>query len=238
MLFFKKRKLLKPLPPALHHVAFIMDGNGRWAKRRGLPREAGHPVGAKAFKNLLLYCRERGLEVATFYAFSTENWRRPKSEVDAIMKLFRAYLTDAMEELKDSPVRVVFLGDRSVLDLDMQTEMERLEKASANYRQRLQIAINYGGRDEIVHAVNQAISDGISPVTQDAIAARLYTGDCPPPDLIVRTGGEQRMSNFLMWQSAYSEFYFTNTLWPDFGPAEFEEAVADFEKRQRRYGGI
>lgn len=238
MLFFKKRKSLKPLPPSLHHVAFIMDGNGRWAKRRGLPREAGHPVGAKAFKKLLFYCRDRGLDVATFYAFSTENWRRPKSEVDAIMKLFRAYLADAIDELKDSPVRVVFLGDRSVFDLDMQMEMDRLEKASANYRQRLQIAINYGGRDEIVHAVNKAISDGISPVTQDAIAARLYTGDSPPPDLIVRTGGEQRISNFLMWQSAYSEFYFTNTLWPDFGPAEFEEAVADFERRQRRYGGV
>ena len=222
----------------LQHIAFIMDGNGRWAKKRGMPREFGHTVGAKTFEKVVRYCGDIGIRVVTVYAFSTENWRRPQNEVQAIMGIFREYLDRAQIKAEEYNIHTVFLGDKSIFPEEVRVRMERLEQETAHYPLTLNIAINYGGRDEIVHAVNRLIAEGKESVTEEDISARMYTAGCPDPDLVVRTGKELRTSNFLMWQSAYSELYFSDKMWPDFSTEDVDQAVIDFSKRKRRFGGL
>ena len=221
----------------LQHIAFILDGNGRWARRRGMPREFGHVEGAKAFKRIVRYCGDIGIKVVTVYAFSTENWSRPKNEVDRIISLLDEYIAGAERELDENKIRYTFLGDKSVFPPDMAGRMTGLEKASSHYELRLNIALNYGSRAEIVKAASELAASG-EPITEDTLSAHLYTADCPDPDLIVRTANERRLSNFLLWQAAYSELYFTETLWPDMQPEDVDAAVADFYARERRYGGV
>ena len=217
-----------------------MDGNGRWAKKRGLPRTAGHVAGAKTFKNIARYCNKIGLEYLTVYAFSTENWKRPQDEVNSIMNLLRDYLKDA-ENFKDENIRVRFIGDRAPLDDDIKALMEKNENDSKNATGlTLYIAINYGGRDEIVKAVQKIVNSGVKAdeVNEKLISENLYTHDCPDPDFIIRPSGEYRLSNYLIWQSAYSEFWYSDVLWPDFNEKDLEKAIDDFLKRNRRFGGI
>lgn len=241
-MFGRKNRKATGLPEVntdgLDHIAFIMDGNGRWAKKRGMPREYGHKVGAKVFRDLVEYCGDIGIQCVTVYAFSTENWRRPENEVKAIMVLFREYLDDAIRTMMERDIHIVFLGNKDIFPEDIRQTMLDIERDSARNSKRLNIAMNYGGRDEIVHAVNTLINEGHTEVSEELISSRLYTLDAPDPDLIVRTGGEQRLSNFLMWQSAYSEFYFTDVLWPDLTTADVDDAVREFQRRNRRYGGV
>ncbi|MCQ2432271.1 MAG: polyprenyl diphosphate synthase [Clostridia bacterium] len=222
----------------LQHIAFIMDGNGRWAKKRGMPREYGHSVGVKTFEKVIRYCGDIGIKVVTVYAFSTENWKRPEVEVKAIMKLFSDYLDIARKKAEENNLHVCFLGDQGIFPENVRNRMQALEQETRKYPLTLNIAVNYGGRDEIVHAVNTLIAEGKTTITEDDISTHLYTSHCPPPDLIVRTGAEQRLSNFLLWQAAYAEFYFCETLWPDMGDAEVRAACADFYGRKRRFGGV
>ena len=222
------------------HIAIIMDGNGRWAKKKGLPRTAGHIAGAKTFKNIARYCNKIGLKYLTVYAFSTENWKRPADEVDGIMNLLRDYLKDA-ENFKDENIRVRFIGDRTPLADDIKELMAKNENDSKNATGlTLYIAINYGGRDEIVKAVQKIVDSGIKAdaINEQLISNMLYTCDCPDPDFIIRPSGEYRISNYLIWQSAYSEFWYSDILWPDFTEKHLEKAIADFNKRNRRFGGI
>ena len=222
------------------HIAIIMDGNGRWAKKRGLPRSAGHVAGAKTFKNIARYCNKIGLKYLTVYAFSTENWKRPADEVNGIMNLLRDYLRDA-ENFKDENIRVRFIGDRAPLADDIKALMEKNENDSKNATGlTLYIAINYGGRDEIVKAVQKIVASGVSAseVNEQLISNSLYTHDCPDPDFIIRPSGEYRLSNYLIWQSAYSEFWYSDVLWPDFTDKDLEKAIDDFSNRNRRFGGI
>ncbi len=233
------------LPEQLpQHVGFIMDGNGRWATKRGMPRKFGHREGAKNFKDLSLYCRDIGLRNASFYVFSTENWKRPQDEVDAIMDLFWDYLCEADQYL-ERRVRMVFVGDRSRLQDRLQKRMEELEHDSRDFeKMNLILAINYGGRDEIKHATQeiakQVQAGTLSPddITEQTIADHLYTAGLPDVDLLIRPSGELRLSNYLIWQCAYAEYYFTNILWPDFNRNELNRALADFAQRGRRFGGI
>ncbi|MBE6543973.1 MAG: di-trans,poly-cis-decaprenylcistransferase [Ruminococcaceae bacterium] len=222
----------------LQHIAFIMDGNGRWAKKRGMPREYGHKVGAKVFKEVIKYCGDIGIKYVTVYAFSTENWKRSEKEVSSIMKLLGEYIKEAEGSADGGELRVKFLGDLSKLPKELEREALRLEKMTENCPQTVNIALNYGGRAEIVEAVNRLISQGETSITEKTLSASLYTAGMPDPDLIVRTGGEFRLSNFLMWQSAYSELYFTNTLWPDMKSEDVDAAVSEFYRRTRRYGGV
>ena len=222
----------------LSHIAFIMDGNGRWAKSRGLPREAGHTEGAKVFRNVIEYCFKGGIETVTVYAFSTENWSRPKHEVDAIMTLLDNYLKRGIRELTHNDVRVTFLGDKAPLSESLRSQMEQLERDSAGNKYRLNVAVNYGGRAEIINAVNRLAARGLTHFTEADVEAELYTSGQVDPDLIVRTAGEVRLSNFLTWQSVYSEFYFTSTLWPDLGERDIDMAVDAYYSRTRRYGGV
>ncbi len=222
------------------HIAIIMDGNGRWAKNRGLPRTAGHIAGAKTFKNIARYCNKIGLKYLTVYAFSTENWKRPEDEVNGIMNLLRDYLKDA-ENFKDENIRVRFIGDRTPLADDIKALMAKNEEDSKNATGlTLYIAINYGGRDEIVKAVQKIVESGVKAeeVNEELISNSLYTYDCPDPDFIIRPSGEYRLSNYLIWQSAYSEFWYSDILWPDFKEKDLEKAIDDFLKRNRRFGGI
>ena len=220
------------------HVAFIMDGNGRWAKKRGMPREYGHRFGVKAFRAVLEHCGVLGLEAVTFYAFSTENWKRPKREVEAILGLMDNYLSECEKKLDEHRFRIVFLGDKSAFDEKRRTRMEALERNTAHHARILNIALNYGGRDEIVNACNRLLAAGKAHVSAEDVADALYTSASPELDLIVRTGGDLRISNFLLWQAAYAELYFTDVLWPDFGPAEVDAALAEFSTRKRRFGGV
>jgi len=222
----------------LAHIAFIMDGNGRWAQNRSLPREAGHSAGAKNFKTVGRYCKSIGIRYVTVYAFSTENWKRPKREVDAIMNLLDSYIIEAREDTDDADIEYRFIGDRSRLDDVIVSKLEELENFTEGREFRLNIALNYGGRAEIVNAVNRAVSEGKTEITEEDIGRFLYTEGCPEPDLIVRTGGEYRISNFLMWQSAYSELYFSEKLWPAYSKEDVDEAVIAFSKRKRRFGGL
>ncbi|MBE6691178.1 MAG: di-trans,poly-cis-decaprenylcistransferase [Ruminococcaceae bacterium] len=222
----------------IRHIAFIMDGNGRWAKKRGLPREQGHQFGVKAFRRVLEHCRERGIPVVTVYAFSTENWKRPEKEVRSIIRLMDRYLSDFEKNMESYALRLRFMGDKTPFDEKMRQKMEKLEKDSVHYKRILNIGFNYGGRDEIVHACNALIAQGAVQVTEQELSDALYTAGCPDPDLIIRTGGDLRISNFLLWQAAYAELYFTDVLWPDFGPAELDAALEEFYTRQRRYGGV
>lgn len=226
------------------HIAVIMDGNGRWAKKRHLPRTAGHSMGAKTFKSICLYANEIGIEYMTFYAFSTENWRRPKEEVDALMKLFAEYLSDSIN-FKDKNIRLKFIGDRTVLSDELQQLMKNAEKNSKDCTGlTVNLAINYGGRDEIVHAVKKIaadVKDGkLAPedITVDTVEQNLYTAGDPPVDLLIRPGGEYRISNFLIWQITYSEYWFSNVLWPDFKPKHLNEAIESFAGRNRRFGSV
>ena len=226
------------------HIAVIMDGNGRWAKKRHLPRTAGHSVGAKTFKSICLYANEIGIEYMTFYAFSTENWRRPKEEVDALMKLFAEHLSDSIN-FKDKNIRLKFIGDRTVLSDELQQLMKNAEENSKDCTGlTVNLAINYGGRDEIVHAVKKIaadVKDGkLAPedITVDTVEQNLYTAGDPPVDLLIRPGGEYRISNFLIWQITYSEYWFSNVLWPDFKPKHLNEAIESFSGRNRRFGSV
>ncbi|MGN1135817.1 MAG: isoprenyl transferase [Oscillospiraceae bacterium] len=226
------------------HIGFIMDGNGRWAQKRGLPRTAGHTEGAQTFRKIARYCKDIGIKYITFYAFSTENWKRPKQEVDMIMKLFMQYLDEAEDFAKDK-TRLIFLGDKSRLEPKMREKMVRLEKASENFDEMtLAVAINYGGRDDIVHSVRsiaEMLQNGdikVSDIDESLITSLLYTGTMPDVDLVIRPSGEQRISNFLIWQSAYAELYFTDVLWPDFTPKELDKALEDYASRGRRFGGV
>ena len=222
----------------LRHIAFIMDGNGRWAKKRGMPRTYGHAAGAKVFKKIIEYCGSVGIGAVTVYAFSTENWRRPKEEVDTILSLFADYIGEAERNWRDKDIQIHFLGSKEVFPPELKARMERLEEATKERRRTLNIAVNYGGRDDIVHAVNALIAEGKRTITEEDITSRLYTKDSPAPDLIVRTGAEKRLSNFLLWEAAYAELYFTEVLWPDFDEKQVDLCVEEFYGRRRRYGAI
>ena len=222
----------------LAHVAFIMDGNGRWAKKRGLPREAGHVRGAENFRRVINFCHDIGIRTVTFYAFSTENWSRPQKEVDGIMGILEEFLDEELVKMQERNVRVVFLGDKTPLRPSLREKAERIEALTKDMYYRLNIALNYGGRDEIVRACNTCLASGKSEITEEDFRAALYTAASPDPDLIVRTGGDYRISNFLLWQSAYAEYYFTKTLWPDLTEEEILAALADFCGRHRRFGGL
>ena len=236
MLFKKRNKLPENLPD---HIAIIMDGNGRWAKKRGLPRTAGHSAGAKTFQNIARYCNKIGIKYLTVYAFSTENWKRPKDEVDAIMKLLHDYLVDSVN-FKDENIRVRFLGDLSRLSDELNGLIADAENNSKNATGlNLNVALNYGGRDEIVNAVRKLAAKGadLTALTEQELSDNLYTSGMPDPDLIIRPSGEYRLSNYLIWQSSYAEYRFTDTLWPDFSEKDINEAVISFASRDRRYGG-
>ena len=222
----------------LQHIAFIMDGNGRWAQHRGMPREYGHTHGAATFKKIGRYCESIGIRYMTVYAFSTENWKRPQKEVDAIMKLFDQYIEECFSEMMDDDVHFRFIGNLSIFPKELREKMERIDRETAHKSFLLNIAVNYGGREEIAHACNALIAQGKTQVTEADIGANLYTDGCPDPDLIVRTGGDLRTSNFLLWQSAYAEYYFTDVLWPDYSSDDVDEAVCAFYSRKRRYGGV
>ena len=224
----------------LQSIGIIMDGNGRWAKKRLLPRSAGHAAGAKIIQPILEDLREMGVHHVTLYAFSTENWKRPKEEVDGLMELIYKYLDEVVVEKinTDKDFSMRFLGDKSVLSEKLRNKCIEIEEMAKNRPFVCNLALNYGGRDEIVHAVNEAIKEGCSPITESDISRHLYTADSPDPDLIIRTGGDLRVSNFLIWQGAYSELYVTDTLWPDFNRREIVKAVEEFYKRKRRFGGL
>ena len=227
------------------HVAIIMDGNGRWAKKRGLPRTAGHAQGARVVEQILEDADHMGIRYLTVYAFSTENWSRPDSEVKALMNLLRTYMKTSLAKCDRNNVRIRVIGDKSRLDSDLQASIANLEKETAsNTGIGFQIAINYGSRDEIVRAVRKAAQKvkehELDPedITEDMISDELDTVGIPEPDLLIRTGGEERISNFLLWQTAYSELYFCDAAWPDFNKAELEKAIEAFNNRERRYGGL
>ena len=220
------------------HVAVIMDGNGRWAKKRKLPRLFGHREGTKSVREIVEIAGEIGVQVLTLYAFSTENWARPASEVAGLMRLLKQTLRSEEPRLNRNRVRLETIGDLSRLPGDVQDQIQKTKKVlSANTGLRLVLALNYGGRPDIVQAVNALIAGGHTPVTEDTLAAHLQTAGLPDPDLLIRTSGEHRASNFLLWQIAYAEFYFTPTLWPDFRKPHFVQAVLDYQSRSRRFGG-
>ena len=235
--FIKKKQVERVLP---EHIAIIMDGNGRWAKKRSLPRTAGHVAGAKTFKTIARYCNKIGLKYLTVYAFSTENWKRPADEVKNIMNLLRDYLIDA-ENFKDENIKVKFIGNLEPLADDIKELIKKDEDGSKDATGlNLNIAINYGGRDEITNAVKKLINNGVSAddITEQMISDNLYTAGIPDPDFIIRPSGEYRLSNYLIWQSAYAEYWFSDVLWPDFKPKHLEKAIDDFNHRNRRFGGV
>jgi len=230
------------------HIAIIMDGNGRWAKNRGLRRTEGHKVGAKVFEEICEYCAEIGVKYVTFYAFSTENWKRSKVEVTAIMNLFRGYLDRMQErvlENEEAGYRIRFLGAREGMPKDIVSRMDEVEKRSADKtRININIAVNYGSRDEIVHGVKdivRAVQKGkisVDDIDEELISSHLYTAGQPDPDLIIRPSGEYRLSNYLMWQAAYSEIFIDDVLWPDYTSADLDRAIEEYSKRNRRFGGV
>lgn len=227
------------------HVAIILDGNGRWARKRMLPRNAGHAAGSKNVEKICEAAWNMGIEYVTMYAFSTENWSRPQDEVDALMKLLHSYLKDCIKTSKKNNMQVKVIGDITRLEPELQEKISELERVSAqNTGLHFQVALNYGSRDEITRAVRQMVKDAgegeLRPedVSEDRIAGYLDTRGIPDPDLMIRTSGEQRLSNYLLWQLAYAEFYFTDTLWPDFDKKELQKAVEFYQRRDRRFGGI
>ena len=230
--------------PVPRHIAIIMDGNGRWAKQRGLPRTAGHKAGAESFRRIANYCRDIGVEYLTVYAFSTENWKRSEEEVSGIMKLLGAYLKEALQDMEKNRVRFRFFGDLSRLSPQLQKLCNEAQTRSGQYDVQVNFCLNYGGRDELVRAAKSFavdVADGKckpEELTEDLLASYLYSADVPDPELIIRPSGEMRTSNFLLWQSAYSEYVFLNVLWPDFGPADLDEAIAQYHRRNRRFGGV
>lgn len=231
----KSDSLPKKLP---NHVAFIMDGNGRWASKRLLPRKAGHREGVNVMRKIVRECVSIGIPCITVYAFSTENRDRPQEEVDALLSLMEEHISGFLDELLEMGVRVTVMGDLSYFSESMRSILENAMEKSASYtRSTLNLALNYGARDEIVRAVNLAIEKG-SKISKEEFARLLYTSTVPDPDLIVRTGGEARLSNFMLWQCAYSEFAFTKTLWPDFNKKELYSILNDFATRERRFGKV
>lgn len=222
----------------LNHVGIVMDGNGRWAKSKGLPRIMGHREGVKAVERTLIAAKELGIPCVSLYAFSTENWKRPKTEVLGLMGLLKYYLRIKVEELNKENARIRFVGNISGLSDDIQAILrDAEEKTKNNDALQLIICFNYGGRQEILDAVNKMIIEGVpAPVTEEILRQHLYLPDVPDPDLLIRTSGELRMSNFWLWQGSYSEYYFTEKYWPDFGKPDLEMAVADYYRRERRYG--
>ena len=232
---------IKLAPP--QHIAIIMDGNGRWAKQRGLPRTAGHAAGAESFRKIANYCRTLGVRYLTVYAFSTENWKRSADEVAGIMKLLRRYLEEALQDMEKNKVCFRFFGDLTKLSPDLQKLCHDAEKRSEDYEVQVNFCLNYGGRDEIVQAARRFAQDVAAgnhkaeDLTEDLLSHYLYSADVPDPELIIRPSGEKRTSNFLLWQSAYSEYVFMNVLWPDFGPDDLDLAIEEYHRRNRRFGG-
>lgn len=232
----KKTRQFKKLP---QHIAIIMDGNGRWAKKRGLPRSAGHSAGAATFKKIARYCNKIGIKYLTAYAFSTENWKRPESEVKGIMNLLRDYLKDSTN-FKEENIRLHFIGDLTKLPDDINELIKKAEYDSKDATGLwVNLAVNYGGRDEIVNTVKKILKNKDiteQDITEEFISNNLYTAGMPDPDLIIRPSGEYRLSNYLIWQSAYAEYWFTDVLWPDFSSKDIDKAVEDFANRNRRFG--
>ena len=246
-LFERKKKAAADRPAPPRHIAVIMDGNGRWAKKRGLPRKAGHKVGAETFRTVATYCKDIGVQYFTVYAFSTENWKRPEEEVSALMDLFRRYLKEAAETMFQRGVAVRVLGDLSPLPEDILRQIEETDRIADTLgpdAATASLCINYGGRDEIKNAVRRIAEEvkagTLEPgdITEETIGARLYTAHMPDPDLIIRPSGEIRTSNFLLWQSAYAEYYFTDVVWPDFKPSDMDAAIEAYHRRNRRFGGV
>ena len=234
---------MKELAPP-RHIAIIMDGNGRWAKKRGLPRTAGHAAGAEAFRRTANYCRTLGVEYLTVYAFSTENWRRSEEEINGIMRLLGNYLREALQDMEKNHVRFKFFGDLTRLSPELQKLCRDAEEKSENYDVQVNFCLNYGGRDELVKASQAFAADvaaGIhkpEDLTEELLSTYLYSAGVPDPELIIRPSGELRTSNFLLWQSAYSEFVFMNVLWPDFSPKDLDQAIEEYHRRNRRFGGV
>ena len=230
----------KPVPK---HIAIIMDGNGRWAKQRGLPRTAGHAAGGEAFRRIANYCRTLGVRYLTVYAFSTENWKRSEEEVAGIMRLLGKYLQEALRDMEKNRVRFRFFGDLSKLSPQLQKLCYDAESRSADYDVQVNFCLNYGGRDEIVRGAKcfaWDVAEGRrkpEELTEEVLSGYLYSADVPDPELIIRPSGEMRISNFLLWQSAYSEFVFMNVLWPDFSPQDLDAAIEEYHRRNRRFGG-
>ena len=227
------------------HTAIIMDGNGRWAEKRGLPRTAGHKAGAETLKKIIAYAQKKGIEVITLYAFSSENWKRPPEEVQTLMNLFRTYLKNDVNELMKKGIRISFIGEREKFDADLQEHMNRLERQTADFQGfHVVLALSYGARNDIINAARQiaakAARGQIKPqeIDESFFSAHLSTADLPAPDFIIRTGGEERLSNFLLWEAAYAELYFTPVFWPDFNEEELDKALEAYAKRERRFGGL
>ncbi len=222
----------------LRHIAIIMDGNGRWAKKRGLPREIGHKYGAETFRKIVEYCGKIGLRALTVYAFSTENWKRPEKEVKSILSLLRQYVSECEKNIDKYQAYFHFIGDLSVFDTELRERIEKIEERTKDRPLVLNIAFNYGGRSELTRAFSRLLESGKREITEEDISRELYTAVCGDPDLIIRTGGDMRISNFLLWQAAYAELYFTDVLWPDFNEAELDKAIENFYSRKRRFGGV
>ncbi len=242
---FKKKKLKIDPDRLPSHVGIIMDGNGRWAQKRGLPRYAGHIAGAQVFKTIAYYARDIGLKNLTVYAFSTENWSRPEEEVSRIMRVLEEFIDDALNTFEKERVRIRFIGDLSVFTGVLREKMDRIVDATKDFPGlTLNIAMNYGGQHEIVHAARKAaqlICGGkMDPkdLTPESFGKLLYFDDCYDVDLVIRPSGEKRLSNFLLWQSAYAEFWYSDILWPDFKPEHLDQAIIDYQKRNRRFGGV
>lgn len=221
------------------HIAIIMDGNGRWAKKRGLPRSAGHAAGAENFRRAARYCRSIGVEYLTVYAFSTENWKRPQDEVRGIMLLLKKYLDEAVRDLEKENTRLCFFGDLEPLSPELRAMCKDCEEKSKNYTGgQVNICLNYGGRDEIIRAAKRWAEDGCPELTEQSFSGYLWSAGIPDPDLLIRPGGETRISNYLLWQLAYAEMYFSDVLWPDFNEREIDKAIDAFRSRDRRFGGV
>ncbi len=234
---------IRSIPPERipRHIAIIMDGNGRWAKKRGMPRLFGHRAGVENLRAVIKACVEFGVKYLTIYAFSTENWGRPQDEVLGLEKLFHEAFTNEFLELHKEGVRIIHLGQREGIPKDLLDEIDvAVERSKNNERLILSVALNYGSRNEIMHAVRRMIADGVKPedVTESSISQYLFTAGTPDPDLVIRTSGEQRLSNFLLYQTAYSEWEFPETLWPDFGKKQLLEAIYEYSKRDRRFGKV
>ena len=248
MAFFKSkedRQVQVDFDHLPRHIAIIMDGNGRWAKKRGLPRTAGHAAGAETFRTIAYRCRDLGIPYLTVYAFSTENWKRPAEEVGAIMGLLKKYLLEAIGRMERDRVKMEFFGDLSPLTPELRELCERTREISKHYDGcQVNICLNYGGRDELLRAARHFAADCVEgrcrpeELDEERFSGYLFTDGLPDPELIIRTSGEERLSGFLLWQCAYSELYFCDTLWPDFGPEDMDRAIVAYQQRDRRFGGV
>lgn len=236
----KENEAGKQIP---RHIAIILDGNGRWAKKRALPRKAGHLAGSETFRSIATYCKEIGVEYLTVYAFSTENWKRPEDEVKGIMKLLDKYLHEAIRDMQEKQIRLKVFGDVSRLSLSLRELIARTDEISQGIEGfQANVCINYGGRAEIVRAAQRYAQDyaqgKAGELTEESFSDYMYSAGIPDPDLLIRPGGEYRLSNFLLWQCAYSEFYYTDVLWPDFTPEDLDKAIEEYNHRDRRFGGV